>query len=105
MDCPGCLEREDAVAERPDLLVGGQGVARSGDPADRQANEPFNELRGGTWPCSLAEESWCWGGSAGDVLPLADGWGVASPESKKPSINANVALGGGRSCETTSSIT
>ena len=79
------LKRQDAVAERRDLLVLPQLVS-VGDPSGRQAHEPF-------------DERWCWAGSvgvvqerrggrgaSGDVFPAGDGVGVASPALNSPSI-------------------
>lgn len=81
------MKGQYSVTKRSNLLVHCQEMSRVGDPAGGEAHEPFNELRGRTWCCSHAQEGWCRGWSAGDVLPSGDGVGIASPAVKMLSIS------------------
>ena len=81
------LKRQHAIAKRRGLLIRSQSMRRVGDPTWRQTHQPLHELRRGARPLVFVQECWGWCGSSGDVFPLGDGVGVASPAVKMPSIS------------------
>lgn len=87
------LDWENPVAERRVSLVVGQEVGGVGDPARREAHEPFHESWRRPWAFLLVQDRRCGGCSSGDVFPSGDGVGVSPPAVKMSSISANSVSG------------
>ena len=99
------MRGDDSVPEYGELLRRCEAEGGVGDPSVVEAHDPFHECRRGSRADGFVQDRGRWGGSGGDAFPSGDGCGVASPPSKKSSINANVASGDGWRCRVARSIT